>query len=58
MTITDEVPKGIPLQQWRVDSEQEAQEIAGNFPAYLVKSKIDDKYYLFIPAIEQSLTKM
>lgn len=58
MTLSDSAPTGIPVQMWEVENEQEAQEIAGNFPAYLVKSKIVDAYYLFIPVVEKSLTPM
>jgi hypothetical protein len=49
MQIVDSAPVGVPLVKWEVESEEEAREICGNFPAYLVKSKIINQYYLFIP---------
>ena len=49
MSIVEHPPIGIPLMMWQVDSEEEARAICGNFPGYLVKSKIIDQYYLFIP---------
>lgn len=49
MSIVDSPPVGILLMKWEVESEAEARAICGNFPGYLVKSKIIDQYYLFIP---------
>jgi len=53
-----ELPLGINLQMWSVESEAEAQQIAGATPAYLYKSTIIDALYLFVPVNEQSLTPM
>lgn len=49
LIIIDHIPTGIPLQKWQVEDEAEAAQIVGNFPAYLIKSKIIDALYLFIP---------
>ena len=45
-------PVGIPLQKWDVESEEEAEQITGNQPAYIFKSKINDALYLFIPVVK------
>ena len=50
----DQPPAGIPLQVWTVADEAEAEKIAGTFPAYLVRSNIDNQLRVFV-AIPESV---
>ena len=54
MITYDYPPAGILLQVWTVTDEAEAKQIAGTFPAYLVRSKIDNVLRVFV-AIPESV---
>jgi len=44
----NELPHGINLRMWQVDSEAEAMQITGTLKSYLYRSKIINQMYLFV----------